>query len=299
MVNAQWLMVNGKDKFLWSVTYLHLVGNVLTDRAIMIVKVEQEVARSFYLQRAKLNGLCLLNICYGKPLAFCDNVLHLLLLAPCLLLLAPCSLLLAPCPLLHAPIKCRLHLIHYIIYSAFAEQGYKQAGEEARQPASLPRFGDVAMAAMLPLPYLCSNEETVEEEDNFMLQSFEPPLPRYLVERKDIDIDALVHLDVTEGRFREARAVHSHLHKVERRMRLCLWCLEEEAVAHFCLCNLGKALIVRTHHAHIDIIVPRKNLSPEVRADSRAARHEVTDAVLVADTLHLAQRLIERILKPA
>ena len=35
-------------------------------------------------------------------------------------------------------------------------------------------------------------------------------------------------------------------------MGLCLWCLKEEAVAHFRLCHLGKALIVGTHHAHID-----------------------------------------------
>ena len=96
-------------------------------------------------------------------------------------------------------VEGRLHPIHYIIYSALAEQGYQQASEEAGQPSSLSRLWDVSLAAMLPLPNLGGNEEAVEEEDNSLLQPFEPLLPGNLVEGENIDVDALMHLDMSEG----------------------------------------------------------------------------------------------------
>ena len=49
--------------------------------------------------------------------------------------------------------------------------------------------------------------------------------------------------------------------------------------------------------AHIDIVVPGQDLAPEVGTDGCAARHEVTDAVLVADALHLGECLIESVLQ--
>ena len=52
---------------------------------------------------------------------------------------------------------------------------------------------------MLPLPNLLGNKETVEEVEHLVLQPFEPLLLRNLVEGEDIDIDALVHLDMAEG----------------------------------------------------------------------------------------------------
>ena len=159
-------------------TYLHLVGYVFTDRAVMVIEVEQEVASCADLQGTECDGLRLLNIFDRHSLAFCDDVL------------AKGQVLM---------VESRLHLIHYYIYRAFADQGDEQPCEEARQPASLPRLWDVAMAAMLPLPNLCGYEEAIKEEDDFLLQLFKPSLPRYLVEGEDINVDALVHLDVAEG----------------------------------------------------------------------------------------------------
>ena len=41
----------------------------------------------------------------------------------------------------------------------------------------------------------------------------------------------------------------------------------------------------------------KKYLLPEVRADGRSACHEVADAMLPADAVHLGERLVERCLK--
>ena len=141
---------------------------------------------------------------------------------------------------------------------------------------------------MFPLPNLLGYEEAVKEENDFVLQSFEPSLLGYFVEGKDVDVDALMHLDVLERGFRETGAVHPDLHKVERRMRLCVRSLQEIAFAKFLLRNLGKALIVWSHHAYIHVIVPRQYFLPEVRANGSPTRHKVTDAVLSADAIHLA-----------
>lgn len=130
-----------------------------------------------------------------------------------------------------------------------------------------------------------------------MLQLFEPLLLGNLVKGEDVDIDALMHLDMLECGFREARAIHADLHEVERRMRLCVWSLQEEFVAHFLLRHFGKSLIVRAHHTYIDIVVPRQNLLPEVRANSRSSSHEVTDSMLLADAIHLSKSGIKRLLK--
>ena len=243
----------------------------------MVVKVEQEVARSTDLQRAKLNGLRLDDVLDRQMLASGDDVLHLV----------------EPQTVEH-----RLHPIHYIIYMAFAEERDEQPREQAGQPASLPWLRDVALAAMFPLPDFRGDEEAVEEEDGLLLQLLEPTLLGYLVEGKDIDVDALVHLDVSERGLREAGAIHADLHKEERRVRLRVGCLEEEAVTKFLLRHLGETLIVVPHHAHINVIVPGQNLLPEVRADGRPARHEVADAMLPADAVHLSKRLIERSLQP-
>ena len=243
----------------------------------MVVKVKQEVARSTDLQRAKLNGLRLDDVLDRQMLASGDDVLHLV----------------EPRAVEH-----RLHPIHYIIYMAFAEERDEQPREQTWQPASLPWLRDVALAAMFPLPDFRGDEEAVEEEDGLLLQLLKPTLPGYLVEREDIDVDALVHLDVAERGLREAGAIHADLHKEERRVRLRVGCLEEEAVTEFLLRHLGETLIVVPHHAHIDVVVPGQYLLPEVRADGRSARHEVADAMLPADAVHLSKRLIERSLQP-
>ena len=244
----------------------------------MIVEVEQEVLWSVDLQRPECNNLRLPDVLDGQMLALCDDILHFLQASS---------------------VESRLHTIHYIIYSTFAENRDEQSSEEARQPASLPWLWDVALAAMLPLPNLLGNKEAVEEVEHLVLQPLEPLLLGYLVEGEDIDIDALMHLDMLESGFREARAIHANLHKVEGRVRLCVRSLQEVFVAKLFLGNLGKTLIVGTHHAHIDIVVPGQHLPPEVSANGSTARHEVTDLVLFADAIHLFKRLIERILKPA
>ena len=87
---------------------------------------------------------------------------------------------------------------------AFAEERDEHPREQTGQPASLPWLRDVALAAMLPLPDLRGDEEAVEEEDGLLLQSLYPALPGYLVEGEDIDVDALMHLDVSERGLREA-----------------------------------------------------------------------------------------------
>lgn len=191
----------------------------------------------------------------------------------------------------------RLHLIHYFIYKAFAEQSDKQSREETRQPASLSWLRNVTFATMFPLPNLLGYEETIKEEKDVVLQSFEPLLLGNLVEGKDVDVNTLMHLDVLERGLRETRTVHADLHKVERRMRLCVRSLQEIAFAEFLLRHFGKALVVWSHHTHIHIIVPRQDLLPEVRTNSRSTRHKVTDAMLLADAIHLAKRLIKRFLK--
>ena len=141
---------------------------------------------------------------------------------------------------------------------------------------------------MLPLPYLLGYEEAVQEEEYVVLKSLEPSLLGYPVEGKDIDVDALMHLNMLERGFREATSVHADLHEIEGRVRLGVRSLQEVAVAKLLLCNLGKAFVVRTHHSHIHIIVPRQNLLPEVRTNGCTTRHEVTDAMLPADAVHLA-----------
>ena len=254
----------------------HLVGNVLANCSVMVYEVEQEIARSADLQRTECDGLRLLDVFDGKTLALGDDVLTL-------------GQRLA--------VECRLHTIHYIIYRAFAEQGNEQSREETRQPTSLSRLRDVAFAAMFPLPNLLGYEEAIEEEEYFVLQLLEPTLLGYIVERKYVDVDALMHLDVLERGFREAGAVYADLHKVERRVGLCVWSLQEEAFAQLLLRHFGKTLIVWSHHAYIHVVVPRQNLLPEVRANSRSACHEVTDAVLFADAIHFGKRSIESALK--
>ena len=257
-------------------TDFHFIRNVLSNLSVMVVQIKQKVPWSTYLKRTKFYGLSLFYAFDGNSLALGDNVL------------AKRQVLI---------VEKRLHPIHYIIYGAFAEDCDEQSCEETRQPASLSRLRNVALSTMLPLPNLCGNEEAVEEENDFVLQFFEPLLLGNLIEGKDIDIDALVHLDVLESGFRKARTIHPDLHEVERRMRLCVRSLQEEFVAQFFLSNLGKTLIVRSHHAHIHIIVPRQNLPPEVGTNGRAARHEVTDAMLLADALHLGECLIESVLQ--
>ena len=158
----------------------HLVGNVFYDFAVMVVEVEQEVTRSADLQGTECDDLRLLCIFYGEAFALSDDIL------------AQRQIL---------AIECRLNPIHYIIYSAFAEQSDEQSCKETRQPASLSGFRDVAFATMFPLPNLCGNEESVEEEEQVMLQLFEPLLLGNLVKGEDVDIDALVHLDMLECGF--------------------------------------------------------------------------------------------------
>lgn len=256
---------------------LHLVGNILPDRAIVIVQVEQQVSWCTDLQRTQCHGLRLLDVGDGQMLASGDDVLHLVQISA---------------------IEERLHTIHHFIYNPFAKQRYEQPSEETRQPTSLARLWYVAPSAVLPLPYLLGYKQSVQEENHLMLQPLEPLLPRNLVERKDVDKDTLMHVDMLECGFREARPVHADLHEVERRMRLCVGRLQEKAVAEFLLCHLGKTLVVRTHHANVDIVVPGQHLLPEVSTDGRATRHEVADVVLPADAVHLAERLVECILKP-
>lgn len=125
-------------------TDFHLIGNILDYFPVMVVEVEQEVSRGVDLQRTKCNDLRLLCIFNGEALALCDDIL------------AEGQIL---------AVESRLNPIHYIIYSAFAEQSDEQSCKEARQPASLSGFRDVAFAAMFPLPNLCGNEESVEEEE--------------------------------------------------------------------------------------------------------------------------------------
>lgn len=254
----------------------HLVGNVLADCAVVIVQVEQEVAGRFDLQRAECHGLRRLDVLDGQMLALRDDVLHLVELQA---------------------VEHRLHPIHYIIYKAFREDSNEQSRHQTRQPAALPGHRDVTLAAMLPLPYLRSDEESVERLEERVLQAFEPSLPGYLVEGEYVDEDALVHLDVPERGFREAGAIHTDLHEEERRVRLRVGCLQEEAVAKLLGSDFSKTLIVGTHHANVDVVVPRQYLLPEVRTDSRPARHEVADAMLPADAVHLGKRRVERFLK--
>ena len=159
-------------------TDFHLVWHVLSNLSVMIVEVEQEVSWGADLQGTERNGLGLLDVVDRHPFAFGDDVLAK-----------------GEFP----AVESRLHLVHHIIYGAFAEKSYEQPGEEAGQPSSLARFRDVAFAAMFPLPNLGGNEKPVEEEKHPMLQPFEPFLPGNLVEGEDIDIDALVHLDMAEG----------------------------------------------------------------------------------------------------
>ena len=158
----------------------HLIGDVLADLSVMVVEVEQEVARSADLQRTECNSLSLLDVFDGNSLALGDDILHFVKLLA---------------------VEHRLSPIHYIIYRAFAEDGDEQSCEEARQPTSLSGLRDVAFAAMFPLPNLCGDEETIKEENNFVLQLLEPLLLGNLVEGKDVDIDALVHLDMLESGF--------------------------------------------------------------------------------------------------
>ena len=168
----------------------------------------------------------------------------------------------------------------------FTQNCDKQSCEETRQPSPFSRFRNVTMSAMFPLPYLLCNKETVEKVEQALLQPFEPLLPRNFVERKNIYIYALMHLDMAESGFRETGTIHPDFHKEERSMGFCLRRLKEKAVTHLLLCHLSKMFIVGSHHAHIDIIIPRQNLLPKVSANSRTTRHKVTDAMFVADTLH-------------
>ena len=206
-----------EDELFGPMADLHLVGNVLADCAVVVREVEQEVAGCADLQGAQCRGLRLLDVFDGQALALGDDVL------------AQGQRL---------AIECRLHPIHYIIYSAFAEQRDEQPREEARQPAPLSRLRNVALAAMLPLPYLLGYEEAVQEEEYVVLQPFEPSLPGYLVEGEYVDVDALMHLDMLERGFREATSVHTDLHEIEGRMRLGVRSLQEVAVAKLLLCNL-------------------------------------------------------------
>ena len=244
----------------------HFIGNVLSNLSVMVVQVEQEVPWSANLKRTKCNSLSLLDVFDGNSLALSNDVL------------AKRQVL---------TVEKSLHPIHYIIYGAFAEDCDEQPSEETRQPTSLPWLRNVALSTMFPLPNLCGNKEAIQEENDFLLQPFEPLLLGYFVEGKDVDINALMHLDVLESGFREARAIHPDLHEVERCMGLCLRSLQEEFIAKLFLSDLGKTLIVRSHHAHIHIIVPWQDLLPEVRANSRSTRHKVTDSMLLANAIHL------------
>ena len=246
---------------------IHFIGNVLPDLSVMIVQVEQEVSWSADLKRTKCYNLRLLDVFDRQMLALGDDVLHF-------------AEFLA--------VERRLSPIHYIIYRAFAEDCDEQPREQARQPTSLSGLRNVAFATVLPLPNLLGDKEAVKEEEDFVLQPFEPLLLGNLVEGKDIDVDALMHLDMLERGFRETRAIYPDFHKVERRMRLRVRSLEEVFVAKFLPSNLCKTLVVRSHHAHIDVIVPGQDLLPEVSANSRSTRHKVTDVMLLADAIHLA-----------
>ena len=158
----------------------HFIRNVLSNLSVMVVQVEQEVSWSTNLKRTKCYDLSLLYVLDGNSLTLSDNVL------------AKRQVL---------TVEKRLRPIHYIIYGTFAEDCDEQSCEETRQPASLSRLRNVALSTMLPLPNLCGNEEAVEEENDFVLQFFEPLLLGNLVEGKDVDIDALVHLDMLESGF--------------------------------------------------------------------------------------------------
>lgn len=245
----------------------HFIGNVLSNLSVMVVQVEQEVSWSANLKRTKCYGLSLLYVFDGNSLALSNDVL------------AKRQVL---------TVEKSLHPIHYIIYGAFAEDCDEQSCKKTWQPTPLSRLRNVTLSTMFPLPNLLGDEESVEKEDNLVLQFFEPLLLGNLVEGKDIDINALMHLDVLESGFREARAIHPDLHEVERCMGLCLRSLQEEFIAKLFLSDLGKTLIVRSHHAHIHIIVPWQDLLPEVRANSRSTRHKVTDSMLLANAIHLA-----------
>ena len=160
--------------------HFHFIRNVLSNLSVMVVQVEQEVSWSTYLKRTKCYGLSLLYVFDGHSLAFGDDVL------------AKRQIL---------AVKKRLHPIHYIIYGAFAEDCDEQSCEETRQPTPLSGLRNVTLSTMFPLPNLCGNKESVEEENDFVLQFFEPLLLGNLVEGKDVDIDALVHLDMLESGF--------------------------------------------------------------------------------------------------
>ena len=121
-------------------TYLHLFGDVLANRAVMVIEIEQEISRSADLQRAKLNLLQLFDIFDRNSLAFGDDILA---------------------KWQRTFVESGLHLIHYFIYSALAQYCNEQPCEETGQPTSGPWFRDVAMSAMFPLPYLCGDEKAI------------------------------------------------------------------------------------------------------------------------------------------
>ena len=90
-------------------TYLHFIGNVLANRAVVIIEVKQEVARSTNLQRTQSNGLRLLDILDRHPLALGDDILHLI------------RVLMVPQKRQVPTIESGLNPIHYIIYSVLAQ----------------------------------------------------------------------------------------------------------------------------------------------------------------------------------
>ena len=146
----------------------------------MVCEVEQEVSWSADLKRTKCDGLRFLDVLNRQMLALGNDVLHFVKFLA---------------------VEHRLSPIHYIIYGAFAEDCDEQPREQTRQPASLSGLRNVAFPTMFPLPNLLGDEETVEEENDFVLQLFKPPLLGNSVERKDIDIDALMHLDMLKSGF--------------------------------------------------------------------------------------------------